>query len=205
MSFSAQLNLNAHCLDGVLLHGYVRERACVWPHRIHVLYVCLCAHVRPFSAIPSCSGIVNSLLTKLLNGVTTRAKALSFFSYLFFPLSLLPSLSACQLITGGQIGIKSFIFHFGGHQWWPAVLMRGTCEPHAVRLWKGLTLPFDSTSAPCKTGKATVWLVDYPSHSQMPSNDYLAASKVQCGGPPPLDLLYSHNGVHINTSSNWVW
>ena len=108
-----------------------------------------------------------------------------FFCILFSSLSLLPSLSTCQLITGGQIGIKSFIFHFGGQRWWPAVLMRGTCEPHAVRLWKGLTLPFDSTSAPHKTGKATVWLVDYPSHSQMPSNDYLATSQVRWPGPPP--------------------
>lgn len=61
--------------------------------------------------------------------------------------------------------------------------MRGTCDRHAVRLWKGLTLPFDSTSVPHKTGKATVRLVD--SHSQMPSNDYLATSKVQWHRRPP--------------------
>lgn len=57
-------------------------------------------------------------------------------------------------------------------------LMRGTCEPHGVRLGKGLTLPFDSTSVANKTGKATVRLVDPPLHSQMPSNDDLATSKV---------------------------
>lgn len=124
------------------------------------------------------------------------------FLHLFLSLSLLPSPSTCQLITGGRLGNKSCIFHFGGHRWWPAVLMRGTCEPHAVRLWKGLTLPFDSTSAPHKTGKATVRLVDYPSHSQMPSNDYLATSKVQWQGPPPGSTVQSQ---WRPDKRNWVW
>lgn len=152
--------------------------------------MCTCAHVLIFSAALFHSGIVNSLFTKLLNGVTTRAKAFSFFAFIFFPslplsLRLFPSTSTCQLITGGRIGNKSFIFHFGGYHQWPAVLMKDTCETRAVRLWKGLTLPFDSTSVPHKTGKATVRLVDYPFHSQMPSNDYLATSKVQWHGRPP--------------------
>ncbi|PWA20158.1 hypothetical protein CCH79_00003540 [Gambusia affinis] len=50
------------------------------------------------------------------------------------------------------------------------LLMRVACELHAT----GLTLPFDFTSVPHKSGKATALLVDYPSNSQMPSNDYLA-------------------------------
>lgn len=192
-SFSTQVWNSLHstyCLNWVLSHEYVCKRACVWPYRIHVC-LCLCVHICPFRAILSHSGIVYSLLTKLLNGVTTRAKAFSFFLHLFLSLSLLPYPSACQLVTGEQIGIKSFIFHFGGHHWWPGVLMRGTCEQLAVRLCKGLTLPFESTSAPRKTGKATVWLVDYPSHSQMPSNDYLTTSKVQWCGPPPGSTVLS--------------
>lgn len=71
-------------------------------------------------------------------------------------------------------------------------MMGGTCKRHVVRLRKGLTLPFDSTSVPYKTGKATALLVDYPPHSQMPSNDHLAMSKVMWHGPPlgsGMDLL----------------
>lgn len=87
---------------------------------VHTVYMRVCvsmctsAHVRTFNAALSHSGIVNSLLTKLLNGVTTRAKAFSFFCIYFFP-SLPSSTSTWQLITGGRIGNKSFIFHFGGY------------------------------------------------------------------------------------------
>lgn len=85
----------------------------------------------------------------------------------------------------------------------------------SVRLWKGLSVPFDSTSVPHGTGKATVRLVDYPSHSQMPSNDDLATSKVQCQGaspPPPTSThlhlpsgtpLPGHSGVHIRRLLTW--
>lgn len=79
--------------------------------------------------------------------------------------------------------------------------MRDTCETRTVRLWKGLTLPFDFTSVPHKTGKATVRLVDYPLHSQMPSNDYLATSKVQWQAPPPLtppEPLTGHNDAQLD-------
>lgn len=123
--------VSALCLDAVLFHGC--ERVCVV-----IQNTCLCAHVRTFTAILPHQGIVNSLLTKLLNGVTRRANAFSFFSLLHKLLSLF------MLITGERIGNKSFMFHSGGRQCRPAVLMRGTCEPHAVRLWKGLTLPSDS-------------------------------------------------------------
>lgn len=84
--------------------------------------------------------------------------------------------------------------------------MRGACdvrhERASVRLCKGLSVAFDSTSVPHGTGKATVRLVDYPSHGQMPSNDYLATSKVQCQGTPhphPSTAVRSEQRPHQMT------
>lgn len=165
--------LSTHCLDVVLLHIYVHEHGCVWSYRKYV-FVCT------FTAIPSHSGIVNSLLTKLLNGVTTRANAFSFFSLCIY--FLLPSFFSPPHASWLQVGCLAISFYL---PFWRSSLV--TCRfdekymwtARAVRLCKGLTVPFNSTSAPHKTGKATVRLVDYRSQSQMPSNDYLATSKVQ--------------------------
>lgn len=75
------------------------------------------------------------------------------------------------MITGGQIGDDKFLFFISAADTGELpLLMRVACELHAT----GLTLPFDFTSVPHKSGKATALLVDYPSNSQMPSNDYLA-------------------------------
>lgn len=89
----------------------IRARVHVRAH-IEYMCVCLCAHVRTFGETLPHPGIVNSLLTKLLNGVTTRAKAFSFFFFLqlFFSSSLLRSLSTCQLIAGGGSAISILFF-----------------------------------------------------------------------------------------------
>lgn len=85
------------------------------------------------------------------------------------------------MITGGQIGDDKFLFFISAAATGElSLLMRVTCELHAT----GLTLPFDFTSVPHKSGKATALLVDYPSNSQMPSNDYLAVSEVQQSWTP---------------------
>lgn len=135
----------------------------VWTFLCYSICVFVCAQLLLYT-LHHC--IVNSLLTKLLNG-----SAYYFWGF-FLHLFLSP-------------------FHFGSHHWWPVVLIGVTCELHAAGLWKGLTLPFNSTSAPRKTGEATVRLVDYRSHSQMPSNDYLAGSQVQHHGSPPGFTVHS--------------
>lgn len=157
----------------------------VWTFLCYSICVFVCAQLLLYT-LHHC--IVNSLLTKLLNGIAYYFWGF-FCIYSFPPCSDIPL--SLLLITGERIGSESFIFHFGSHHWWPVVLIGVTCELHAAGLWKGLTLPFNSTSAPRKTGEATVRLVDYRSHSQMPSNDYLAGSQVQHHGSPPGFTVHS--------------
>lgn len=175
MSSSRPLSVSNtfHSRSGVLLHRYVPGHGHVW---LWKLCVCACVHkCRHLVQYPLT--LVLSILCPLSSLMESLQGQMHFHSSVaFFSASLLCFFSTFQLITGGQPGNKSFILLSGG-QWWPGVLMRRTCESRF--LWKGLTLPFNSTSAPHKTGKATARLVDYRSQSQMPSNDYLAMSKVQ--------------------------
>lgn len=167
----------------------------------------MCVHT--FSAILSRSGIVNSLLSKLLNGVTTRAKAFSsssfFFFFLFFCIYFLSLSHPLRLWASwpqvGRLAISILFFIL------EVVADERYMWTACIRLWKGLTLPFDSTSVPHRTGKATVRLVDYPSHSQMPSNDYLATLKMQCQGPSPGSAVQSQWRPDEKTSDliNLCW
>lgn len=95
----------------------IRARVHVRAH-IEYMCVCLCAHVRTFGETLPHPGIVNSLLTKLLNGVTTRAKAFSFFFFFAVIFLFLPPPIPLHMPADRRwrIGNKYFIFHSGGHQ-----------------------------------------------------------------------------------------
>lgn len=108
MSLSAQSSLVLpKCLDNILLHGYV-----IGIHTVAYYSMCVCvqlctqAYMRTFSATLSHSGIVNSLLSKLLNGVTTRAKAFSFFAFSLHPLT---TQAARSQVVVSAIGLLFFI------------------------------------------------------------------------------------------------
>lgn len=141
-SFSAAVveNTLVYCLRDVLLHGYVR--VCVCSNMCGRATYSMC--VRTFNAILAHPGIVNSLLSKLLNGVTTRAGALFFFCIYFIFRSLILSPRG-QRTTGGRIGNKYIYFSF-----WRSSLMRGTCEAQASDFGKDYLCP--STPHLCHTG-----------------------------------------------------
>lgn len=141
-SFSAGVVEDAlvYCLRDVLLHGYVCVCACVCLNMCGRATCSMC--VRTFNAILAHCGIVNSLLSKLLNGVTSRAGALSFFFVFAF---ILESPLCGQRTTGGRIGNKYIYFSF-----WRSSLMRGTCEAQASDFGKDYLCP--STPHLCHTG-----------------------------------------------------